>query len=90
MNQKYEDFLKSKITKVSQSGFDISESELNPALFDFQKHIVKKAIKQGRYAIFADTGLGKTIMQLSGQMRFLNIPGSLFKFLLRLQSLDKQ
>lgn len=46
------------------SGFDIDESKLNKHLFDFQKYIVKKALKKGRYAVFADTGLGKTIMQL--------------------------
>jgi ERCC4-related helicase len=33
-------------------------------LFDFQEFIVKRALKSGKYAIFADTGLGKTIMQL--------------------------
>ena len=33
-------------------------------LFDFQKYIVKKALKAGKYAIFADCGLGKTPMQL--------------------------
>jgi len=37
---------------------------LNPNLFDFQKYIVKKALKNGKYAIFADCGLGKTLMQL--------------------------
>jgi superfamily II DNA or RNA helicase len=33
--------------------------------FDFQKYIIEKAVKKGRMAIFADTGLGKTLMQLS-------------------------
>lgn len=33
-------------------------------LFDFQSHIVDWAIRKGRAAIFADTGLGKTLMQL--------------------------
>jgi len=60
----YQEFLKSKIKTVIQSGFDIAESELNPNLFDFQRYIVKRALKQGRFAIFADCGLGKTLMQL--------------------------
>ena len=60
----YEEFLKSKQKRVIDSGFEISESELNPMLFDFQKYIVKKALKAGKYAIFADCGLGKTPMQL--------------------------
>lgn len=66
MNYKdYDSFLESKRKKIIETGFDIDESELNPALFNFQKYIVKKALKCGRYAIFADTGLGKTIMQLA-------------------------
>jgi DNA modification methylase len=60
----YEEFLKSKIKTIQESGFEIDESELNPSLFDFQKYIVKRALKAGRFAIFADCGLGKTFMQL--------------------------
>ena len=45
--------------------FDIDLKQLNNNLFDFQKHIVKIALKKGRFAIFADCGLGKTLMQLS-------------------------
>jgi DNA modification methylase len=60
----YSDFLKQKQKQVIHSGFDISESELNPMLFDFQKFTVKRALKAGKYAIFADTGQGKTPMQL--------------------------
>lgn len=33
-------------------------------LFDFQKFTVKRALKAGKYAIFANTGQGKTPMQL--------------------------
>ena len=39
--------------------------ELNDHLFDFQHAIVSWAVRRGRAAIFADTGLGKTLMQLS-------------------------
>lgn len=60
----YEEFLKTKQKKVVESGFDIDESELNPMLFDFQKFTVKRALKSGKYAVFADTGQGKTPMQL--------------------------
>ena len=38
---------------------------LNKHLFDFQHAIVSWAVRRGRAAIFADTGLGKTLMQLS-------------------------
>lgn len=61
----YEDFLKSKENKFVPSGFDVNEFDLNENLFEFQKYIVKTAIKKGRFAIFADCGMGKTLMQLS-------------------------
>jgi len=31
--------------------------------FDFQKTIIEKAIRKGRIAIFADTGLGRPIIR---------------------------
>lgn len=60
----YQEFLNSKIKRIQESGFDVDEISLNKQLFDFQKFIVKRALKSGRYAIFADCGLGKTFMQL--------------------------
>ena len=60
----YNEFLKSKQKEVILSGFDIHENELNEMLFNFQKFTVKRALKAGKYAIFADTGQGKTPMQL--------------------------
>lgn len=61
---KYTEFLEKKKVTHSESGFTIEESDLNINLFDFQRHIVKTALRKGRYAIFADCGLGKTLMQL--------------------------
>lgn len=43
-------------------GFDVGE--LNPNLFGFQRDIVRWALKRGRAAIFAECGLGKSLMQL--------------------------
>jgi len=63
MNE-YMDFLKTKAKAHIYSGFDIHENDLNEKLFPFQKFIVKRALKAGKYAIFADCGLGKTFMQL--------------------------
>jgi DNA modification methylase len=60
----YQAFIETKKRRISDSGFEISESQLNKNLFDFQRHIVKTALKKGKYAIFADCGLGKTLMQL--------------------------
>lgn len=64
MKKTYDQFLKSKDKNILGIGFDVKDSELNSSLFDFQKFIIKRALKSGRYAIFADCGLGKTIMQL--------------------------
>jgi len=61
----YKEFLETKSKSHIESGFNIEEVKLNNNLFDFQKHIVKIALQKGRFAIFADCGLGKTLMQLS-------------------------
>ena len=63
-NLSYEEFLQRKQKKHIQSGFEVDENSLNKNLFEFQKFIVKRALKAGKYAIFADCGLGKTLMQL--------------------------
>ena len=61
----YQKFLEQKRKTFLESGFEIDESKLNRNLFDFQKFTVKTALSKGRFAIFADCGLGKTLMQLS-------------------------
>ena len=63
----YQDFLKSKVKKYIPSGFDITEDFVKaeyPFLFDWQQYIMPWLIKKGRAALFLDTGLGKTIIQL--------------------------
>ena len=61
----YKEFLQNKGFVLESSGFDIDKSELNPMLYEFQKDIVRWALKKGKACIFADCGLGKTPMQLS-------------------------
>jgi DNA modification methylase len=61
----YKDFIKTKEKKFISSGFDVSDNDLNKNLFDFQRYIVKIALKKGRFALFEDCGLGKTLQQLS-------------------------
>ena len=58
----YIEFLKAKKHLTGNFGFDPINIPDN--LFDFQKYIVEWALKKGRGAIFVDTGLGKTIIQL--------------------------
>ena len=61
----YKEFLETKEKSFIDAGFDIEQSKLNSNLFDFQKHVVQIALKKGRFALFQDCGLGKTIQQLS-------------------------
>lgn len=58
----YEQFLISKTKKPKERGFEYTNR--NKYLFPFQEYIIEKALNSGRYAIFADCGLGKTLMQL--------------------------
>lgn len=59
----YEQLIMSKTHTTGDFGF---KANFYPNIaFDFQKHIIDLAIKKGRKAIFADTGLGKTLIQLS-------------------------
>lgn len=70
----YKEFIENKQVLIESSGINIDRSELNAALFDFQKDIVRWALAKGRSAIFADCGLGKTIMQLEWAQKLLSIP----------------
>ena len=60
----YQTILEKKRRSHKTSGFKIERSELNPLLFDFQKFTVQRCLELGKAAIFADCGLGKTLMQL--------------------------
>lgn len=66
----YKDFLESKKHLLGDFGF---KSNYVPDIaFDFQKEIIERAIKKGRIAVFADTGLGKTLIQLSIAKNIVN------------------
>lgn len=58
----YDSFIAQKSIIGQAHGFQAHG--LAPHLFHFQRAIVEWACKQGRAAIFADTGLGKTAMQI--------------------------
>jgi hypothetical protein len=61
----YQEFLESKKHKSKLSGLSEDQiPEINNILFDFQKAVVKWALKKGKASIFADCGLGKTFIQL--------------------------
>lgn len=60
----YAAFLDSKRLTHAASGIIVADGDIHPMLFPFQRDIVRWAARKGRCAIFADTGLGKTFMQL--------------------------
>lgn len=60
----YMDLIARKAATVPAAGFE-TVPELNTHLFPFQADMTSWALKGGRRALFAGTGLGKTLMQLS-------------------------
>lgn len=58
----YQDFIRRKKHSTGNYGFD--PVWMPESAFDFQKHIISKAMRKGRIGMFADTGLGKTLMQI--------------------------
>jgi len=64
----YTRFLESKQVTFQPKGFEVPLEDLNPPLFgekhQFQPRIIQWALKLGCAAIFAQYGLGKTIIQV--------------------------
>ncbi len=61
MGVAYSEFLDNKKLVVRPSGIDVEQ--VHPKLFDFQRDLVKWALKKGKAALFTMTGTGKTLMQ---------------------------
>lgn len=59
----YEAFIEGKSQLSGEFGF--SPTFMPAQCYDFQSHLIEWACRQGRSAIFADCGLGKTLMQLA-------------------------
>ena len=59
----YQEFLRRKTHSTGNYGFE--PVWMPSSAFDFQEHIITKAVRKGRIGMFADTGLGKTVMQIA-------------------------
>ena len=59
----YADFISAKRHTLGAYGFD--PEWMPDCAFDFQRHIINKSVLKGRIGVFADTGLGKTLIELS-------------------------
>ena len=60
----YVTFLAGKRRIAQSLGPIVAPEAVHPTLFPFQRSLVCWAVRKGRAALFADTGLGKTFMQL--------------------------
>lgn len=60
----YADFLAAKTRHVQPTGPTIRPGDTHPSLHDWQAQLVAWAVRTGNAALWADTGLGKTRMQL--------------------------
>ena len=60
----YEGFLRQKETRAEAVGIAVADADINPMLFPFQRDVVRWACKKGQAAVFLDTGLGKTFIQV--------------------------
>ena len=60
----YQEFLARKTLRTTAIGPQVAADDLHPFLHDWQRLVTAWAIRTGRAAIWADTGLGKTVMQM--------------------------
>ena len=60
----YSEFLAAKRPVAEDDGFEVGPSDISEVLYDFQRDVVRWALRRGRAAIFQDCGLGKTLQQL--------------------------
>ena len=60
----YTEFLARKTGRVEKPGRAVQSDEIHPMLHDWQNELVRWAVRTGRAALWADTGMGKTVMQL--------------------------
>jgi superfamily II DNA or RNA helicase len=66
----YEEFVANKRHSIGNCGF--KPNYFPDMAFDFQRNIIERAVTKGRMAVFADTGLGKTLIQLSIAKNIIN------------------
>lgn len=59
----YQEFIRNKRHSTDNYGFE--PLWMPDSAFDFQQHIIGKAVRKGRIGLFEDTGLGKTLQQIA-------------------------
>jgi hypothetical protein len=71
----YAAFLQFKQMITTTSGIEVAEECIHPGLFPFQRRLVQWALRKGRVALFADTGLGKSRMQIEWARLVTDVAG---------------
>ena len=79
MTTSYADFIERKKARATREGPTTEPHDVHPMLHPWQRYIVAWAVRTQRAAIWADTGLGKTMMQiewarLSGETALIVAP----------------
>ncbi len=67
----YFKFIENK--KHSIGNFGISPQFFPEKMFDYQRYVTEYAVNKGRCGVFLDTGLGKTIIELTIAKNFLQV-----------------
>jgi len=70
MDKDYLKFLEQKRHSIGNFGF--KANFIPDMAFDFQSHVIEKAMLKGRNANYLDTGLGKTLIQISLAQNIVN------------------
>jgi hypothetical protein len=71
----YIEFLKSKHVRHAKTGFDVPLESLNSKAFDWQKMVVRWALRTGRALLSEDCGLGKSLQSLMWAEAVVNKTG---------------
>lgn len=74
MISEYKAYLKRKVAQSNQAGFEPT-LPINTFLFDWQRPVVEQALRVGRYALFEERGLGKTLQQVEWAKHVENCTG---------------
>lgn len=75
LTEDYQQFLESKRRTHEDSGFEAREELIPKECFEFQSDIIRWCCKKGKSAVFAGTGLGKTLISLSWALQVTNHTG---------------
>lgn len=67
----YTEFLQTKEHSQYMNGFDLNW--MPDDMFDFQRYVTEYASKKGRAAVFLDTGLGKTLIELTIATNYIRL-----------------